>query len=52
MSDIMPAWAEPFFGDDLGVAPHIQLPGRASNDWAYGDRSGRGVRVAVIVGLS
>lgn len=47
MSDIMPAWAEPFFGA-LGPAPHLTLPASPTVEWAYGDGRGRGVRVAVV----
>lgn len=48
MTDIMPAWSEPFHGDDLGLAPPLELPGRITRRWAYGDGGGAGVKVAVI----
>ena len=48
MSDLLPAWSEPFAGDGPGTAPELGLPRAVSRRWAYGDRSGRGVRVAVI----
>jgi len=48
LNDIYPAWSEPFAGDGLGAAPHLALTRPISRRWAFGDRSGRGVRVAVI----
>lgn len=48
MTDIVPAWSECFVGDGPGPAPHLDLPGRITRRWAYGDGSGRGVRVAVV----
>ena len=48
MSDILPAWSEPFAGAGPGAAPTLEMPGRPSRRWAYGDGSGRGVRVAII----
>jgi subtilisin len=48
MSDVLPAWAEPFHDPALGPAPSLQLPRRVTREWAYGDGSGRGVRVGVI----
>ena len=47
MSDILPAWSEAFH-DGLQPAPVLALPRRPSRAWAYGDQTGRGVRVAVI----
>ena len=44
----LPAWSEAFLSDAL---KHIQLPGplgTISRDWAWGDSTGRGVRVAVV----
>lgn len=46
--DDLPAWAEAFHGLGPGPAPVLPLGGRISPGWAYGDGSGRGVRVAVI----
>ncbi|MBA3605656.1 MAG: S8 family serine peptidase [Actinomycetota bacterium] len=48
MSDLRPAWSETFFDGGLGAAPHLDLPGTVTREWAYGDASGRGVRVAVV----
>ena len=48
MTDIVPAWAEVFFDGGPGPAPSLAVPGRLTRRWAYGDGSGRGVRVAVI----
>ena len=46
MSDILPAWAEPFHGDDVAVTERLLAP--ITGEWAYGDCSGRGVRVAIV----
>ena len=46
--DDLPAWSEAFQPDGPGPAPHLDLDHPITPDWAYGDRSGRGVRVAVI----
>jgi subtilisin len=46
--DLVPAWSEPFL--DGGPPPGPQLgdhPGWTA-DWAYGDRSGAGVTVAIV----
>ena len=48
MSDIVPAWAEPFFGKGPGAAPSLNLPAPFPYEWAFGDGTGRGVRVGVI----
>jgi subtilisin len=48
MTDIVPAWSEEFFDGGPGPAFSLAFPGRVTPSWAYGDRSGRGVRVAVI----
>ncbi|MEQ1704316.1 MAG: S8 family serine peptidase, partial [Ilumatobacteraceae bacterium] len=48
MTDFLPAWSEPFHGTSLGAAPHLDLPGRITREWAYGDGSGRGVKVGVL----
>ncbi len=42
----LPAWADAFHGDGPGKAPELGID--IARDWAYGDGSGRGVRVAVI----
>ena len=44
----LPAWSEAFHGDGPGPRPDLGLDHPISADWAYGDRSGRGVRVAVV----
>jgi subtilisin len=46
--DDLPAWAEAFHGDGPGDAPSLPLADRITPDWAYGDGTGSGVRVAVI----
>lgn len=46
--DDLPAWSEPFQSGGPGPAPHLDLERPITPDWAYGDRTGRGVRVAVI----
>jgi subtilisin family serine protease len=48
VTDILPAWAEAFAGGGPGPAPHLALPRRLTRAWAYGDGTGRGVRVAVV----
>lgn len=44
----LPAWSEPFHSAQLGDAPRLALPDAITREWAFGDRSGRGIRVAVI----
>ncbi|WP_051063071.1 S8 family serine peptidase [Ilumatobacter nonamiensis] len=44
----LPAWSDVFHGAGLGARPDLLLEHPITRDWAYGDRSGRGVRVAVI----
>ncbi len=44
----LPAWSEAFHGDGPGPRPDLGLDHPISADWAYGDRSGSGVRVAVV----
>lgn len=46
--DVLPAWSEAFAGQGPGPAPTLDLPSRLTREWAYGDRRGRGVRVAVV----
>jgi subtilisin family serine protease len=48
VTDIVPAWAEEFFDEGPGPAFSLSFPGRVTRSWAYGEGSGRGVRVAVI----
>jgi subtilisin len=46
---ILPAWSEPFHqADGPGAAPSMKFPQALTRSWAYGDSSGRGVRVAVV----
>lgn len=44
----LPAWSEPFHGDGPGPAPALELDQPITRQWAYGDGSGRGVRVAIV----
>lgn len=46
--DDLPAWSRPFHGDGPGAAPFEPYEQPITRDWAYGDGSGRGVRVAII----
>ena len=48
MTDFLPAWSEPFHAEppELGAPAGLGLG--IDRAWAYGDGSGRGVRVAVI----
>jgi subtilisin len=48
IDDDLPAWSAPFHGDGPGAAPSLGLDHPITAAWAYGDRSGRGVRVAVL----
>jgi len=48
MSDIIPAWSEPFLANDVAPAPFLRMPATPTREWAEGDCSGRGVRVAVV----
>ena len=48
LDDDLPAWSEPFHGDGPGPAPGLGLDPPFTREWAYGDGSGRGVRVAVV----
>jgi len=48
LSALRPAHSELFFDERLGVAPSLRLPKAITRSWAYGDGSGRGVRVAVL----
>ena len=46
---ILPAWSEPFHTiGGPGPAPALDFPGGIDRSWAYGDGSGRAVRVAVV----
>lgn len=47
-ADQLPAWSEPFHRDDPLDAPNLGLASPITRAWAYGDRSGRGVKVAII----
>jgi subtilisin family serine protease len=48
MTDFLPAWSEPFYSEppDLGAPAGLGLA--IDREWAYGDGSGRGVRVAIV----
>jgi subtilisin len=48
MTDLVPAWSAPFHDGTLGAAPRLGFPAAVSRGWAFGDGSGRGVRVAVL----
>lgn len=49
MTGALPAWSERFHDATPG-APRLDLPGgvTVTRSWAYGDRTGSGVRVAVV----
>jgi subtilisin family serine protease len=47
-ADDLPAWSAVFHGDGPGDAPSLGLDHPINATWAYGDRSGRGVRVAIL----
>jgi subtilisin len=44
----LPAWSEAFTPDRLRPVHPVHWPAALTRDWAFGDRSGRGVRVAVV----
>jgi subtilisin family serine protease len=44
----VPAWADAFLPDRLAPAPTLALPAELTADWAFGDRTGAGVKVAII----
>jgi subtilisin family serine protease len=44
----VPAWGDAFTAPKLGPAPTLDLPTAITRDWAFGDGSGRGVRVAIV----
>jgi subtilisin len=48
IDDDLPAWSAVFHGEGPGAAPSLGLECPISASWAYGDRSGRGVRVAIL----
>lgn len=46
---ILPAWSDPFHAaGGPGDPKHLRLPGAIDRAWAYGDGTGRGVRVAIV----
>ncbi|MEI7744707.1 MAG: S8 family serine peptidase [Chloroflexota bacterium] len=47
MTDL-PAWSEPFAGDRRARLDRHGPWGRADRAWAFGDASGRGIRVAIV----
>lgn len=48
MSDLVPAWSEPFHAAPRPAGHGLVLPPVITPEWAFGDGSGRGVRVAVV----
>jgi subtilisin len=46
--DLLPAWSDAFAADRLRAAPSLDLPTKVTSAWAWGNGSGRGVRVAVV----
>jgi subtilisin len=46
--EIVPAWSEPFMGSGPAPAPPLRLEAPITREWAYGDGSGRRVRVAIV----
>jgi subtilisin len=48
MTQELPAWGEPFRGPDRSALARRGPWGRLARDWAFGDGSGRGQRVAII----
>lgn len=46
--DLLPAWSEPFMGAGPRPAVPLDLAAPVTRDWAYGDGTGRGVRVAIV----
>lgn len=46
---ILPAWSEPFHrAGGPGQSPSMAFPQAITRSWAYGDGTGKGVRVAVV----
>lgn len=45
---VRPAWSEAFDRDRLAEVRPLRLPTPITRDWAWGDASGAGVRVAVV----
>ena len=43
-----PAWSDAFASDRLAPAPSLTIPGLITPEWAYGDGTGAGIKVAVI----
>ena len=46
--DLRPAWSESFAPENLGRIPAIELPSPITKEWAWGESSGKGVRVAIV----
>jgi subtilisin len=44
----LPAWGEPFRGPDRSALERRSPLGRLGRDWAFGEGTGRGLRVAII----
>jgi subtilisin family serine protease len=47
-SDLVPAWSEPFLDDGPSPGPQLGQHPDWTAEWAYGDRSGAGVTVAIV----
>jgi subtilisin family serine protease len=48
MTEPLPAWGEPFAADRRAALARVGPWGRADRAWAFGDGTGRGVRVAIV----
>ena len=48
MTSGLPAWSEAFTPERLRPIRSIRWPATLTREWAFGDGSGRGVRVAVV----
>jgi subtilisin family serine protease len=46
--DELPAWSEPFVGNDLSALLREERLDRIDRDWAFGGATGRGVTVAIL----
>lgn len=47
MAELKPAWSEQFDSETLQPVT-VQLPDRPSKEWAWGDSTGAGVKVAIV----
>jgi subtilisin len=48
MTDFLPAWSEPFHHGELRGPPRLDLQRPITKEWAYGDGTGAGVKVAIV----